>query len=112
MIVSKQDFGQNICTQLTLRDQENAGPLMITTPAGWSVETARVLEGVDSCSNPGAFQIAGAASGAITWPGVSNFGFPCLLDIDVELLFEQPSPWIPASVTMSVSDLAVAGCKP
>jgi hypothetical protein len=112
VFIFKQDYDADLCTQVTIVDTQNAGSLEIDVPSGWDVETARVIDGADNCYTPPEFQVAGAGSGSITWDEIPEGSYiPCLLTIDVELLFQENFDWTPNSVTLNAVDLEVSGCE-
>ncbi len=114
--VHKANLDDDLCTWMVL--VAPAMPAMfpaVTTPMGWSVESAAINDSADSCEaqTPAMFGADAAtdAEGAVAF-GRNGAGgvYPCTLDVDVTLQFAPMLPGVPSSATMSAIEIDVSGC--
>jgi hypothetical protein len=101
----------DICAQVTLHDGANQGGLDLDVSEGWGTQAARVLQGAADCPGDGDTELAYGAAGSVTFEIAGNDDFPCELDMDFTLAFNQDANWVPETVVYNASAVSVEGCN-
>ncbi len=115
VFIRKADPDTGLCTEIRLVYPGFGMMIGPTPPPGWGVESATVYNALEGCLemdflNVPEQQPAHSGTGAIEWNMLdANELYPCELDLDVELMFDQSMQWVPASETMSAQNLPVEG---
>ena len=108
LVIVKADPARNLCFRLTLRAPDTDSALPLRLPDSWQVESAGATEGADDCAAgtlpPPSVSAASGGSGSVSWIGE----LPCLVDVDVTLLFDTPG--LPREEILRVRALVPTGC--
>ncbi len=115
VVIRKADNDSGQCTELRLVFPGANPQIQIMTPEGWAPESAAVYDTLDGCLSMspvvGAQDWAVTGAGEVSWPPLQPGEFyPCTLDIDATVMFEQAMPWAPPSSLLQTEGLAVTGC--
>ncbi|MCB9701822.1 MAG: hypothetical protein H6711_08020 [Myxococcales bacterium] len=114
VVVRKLDDDAGRCTELRLYSPVDVAMWPIMTPKLWQVEAASISDQVAPCLTNDPLDTpvwATNGAGVVDWPPLDpNMIFPCEIDVDVTLDFDDPQPWVPAADAMQVMGLAVDGC--
>ncbi|HWB76021.1 MAG TPA: hypothetical protein VG755_13725 [Nannocystaceae bacterium] len=112
--ITKRDDAMGTCVFLTVVRPDGGGQYDVTVTRPWQVESVGANDVPESCDsdNPpmSGFETATAAAGSIDLYDVGANGWPCTIDIAVELAFMGMIPPVPMADTMQASGLAVANC--
>ena len=112
--ITKRDDSVGTCVFLTVVRPGGLAQFDVTVTRTWQVESIGANDVPESCDsdNPpmSGFETATAASGTIDLYDVGGNGWPCTIDIAVELAFMGLTPPVPMDDTMQATGLAVANC--
>lgn len=112
IVIRKANADTGHCTELRLVAPAGLDTLAITTPRGWSVESASIHDTLDGCLAQmpvaGAVEWALTGQGEVTWTLPPMQIYPCALTLDVTLDL-PPMTWAPLVDALVAVDLEVVG---
>lgn len=110
LVITKWDVRRRLCFRLQLASAWNPSALPLELPGRWGVERAGVTTDAATCDvpypPPRPATNASGGSGYVRWMGLR----PCVIDLDVELVFDPAAPGVPARERLTSSGLTPPGC--
>ncbi|MCA9715934.1 MAG: hypothetical protein H6713_14465 [Myxococcales bacterium] len=117
VVIRKADNDAGQCTELRMVYPGFAQPeFAVTAPGEWGVESGAIFDTLVDCLSAqpvggGQGEWATSGAGEVSWPPLMPGDiYPCVLDVDVTLNFDQVMPWAPPSSLLQTQALAVSGC--
>jgi hypothetical protein len=117
MAIRHLDTAADVCVLIGATAPSGATPYAVSIPEPWAIDMISVWDATEDCmdetftpSEPSA--LAAAATGAIAFDVPPMQYYPCELDVDVVVNFDDPPSWLPGSLSMNTTMLPVTGACP